>query len=310
MAKFGRKYKLFIETQDEQGEIQTLEIANPMSIKFTIDKSLTSQVNGLDLKIYNLAPNTRKLLIQDKFNILDFGSGKRYRRVILKAGYGINVPTIFVGSITEAYSFRQGVDVITQIMAFDGLYGMANSFSSLTLNGGISKNEMLNYLIQDLNKIEKGIITNINGELSRGALLNENTYFLIKENFRDYVSVNNGKQVITSRDIFINDEKLNILNKNDYIDVGYVMEISSDTGLLNVPIRRETYLEIDILFDPNIIVGQMIEVKSTFNKYFNGLYKVYGVRHDVEITEESGGDAITSLQLWIGTKILNGLKQV
>ena len=88
------------------------------------------------------------------------------------------------------------------------------------------------------------------------------------------------------------------------------MEISSDTGLLNVPIRRETYLEIDIIFDPNIIVGQLIELKSSFNKYFNGLYKVYGITHDVEITEESGGNATTSLQLWIGTKILNGLKQI
>lgn len=310
MLKWQRKYILTIEVKEEDEVITTLEIKNPLTIEFFIDKNLNSQANLLDLKIYNLAEKTRNLLLQDKFNLLDFGSGKRYRKIVLKAGYGINTPIIFIGNLVESYSFRQGTEVITQIYAYDGLYGMINSYADLTLSKGISKLDAINKLISTLNKIDKGIITNLEGELKRGALYNENSYLLIKNNFKDFISVNNGVQTITQRNIFVENEKINILNANDFIDQGYVIEISSNTGLLNTPKRRETFIECDILFDPNIIAGQLIELKSSFNKMFNGIYKVYGFTHNVVISEASGGDAITTLQLYLGTKLLNGLKAI
>lgn len=310
MLKWQRKYILTVEVKEDDGAITTLEIKNPLTVEFFIDKNVNSQANLLDLKIYNLAEKTRNLLIQDKFNLLDFGSGKRYRKIVLKAGYGINTPIIFIGNLIESYSFRQGTEVITQIYAYDGLYGMVNSYADLTLSKGISKLDAVNKLISTLNKIEKGIITNLEGELKRGALYNENSYLLIKNNYRDYISVNNGVQTITQRNIFVENEKINILNVNDFIDQGYIIEISSDTGLLNTPKRRETFIECDILFDPNIIAGQLIELKSSFNKMFNGVYKVYGFTHNVVISEANGGDAITTLQLYLGTKLLNGLKAI
>lgn len=310
MLKWGRKYKLTIEVNEENGKTTTLEITNPLTIEFFIDKNVNSQCNSMDLKIYNLAESSRKLLVQDKFNMTDWGSGKRYRKVVLQAGYGKNIPIIFAGNLVEGFSFRQGTEVITQLHCFDGLYGMGNSFANFVLNQGVSKQDSLSRLISTFNKIEKGIITKIDGELKRGTMFSDNTYVLIKENYGQHLTSNNGTLYTTNYDIFVENEKINIIGKNEYIDKGYVMEISSDSGLLNVPMRRETLLECDMIFEPNLMCGQILELKSSFNKYFNGTYKLYGFTHSGIISDSVDGEAKTTLQLYIGTKILNGLKAI
>jgi hypothetical protein len=330
MLKWLRNYQLFIEanpnlnndsaslplsinnkeTTYKVGDI--IEISYPLTIEFSINKTMSSGANMMNLRIYNLAEKTRAQLMQDPYNMVDFGSGKRYRKVILNAGYGKNIPTLFVGNMTNAYSYRQGVDVITEITAFDGMYGQLNSQTSKTFAAGTAKTTVLDSLYADLIKVNKGITTDIGSDvLKRGLIADGNTFNIIKENFGEGSFNNNGTQSsITTRQIFIDNEQINLIAWNDYIDTGSVYVINSDTGLLGTPIRRETSLECEILFEPSLILAQLVELKSTINKNFNGAYQVWSIRHDCTISGAESGNATTHLQLYIGSHLLNGLRKL
>lgn len=90
--------------------------------------------------------------------------------------------------------------------------------------------------------------------------------------------------------------------------------INDTVGLLGSPKRQGTYLEVKILFEPRIVVGQIIEIQSATVSIFNGVYKVVGFSHSATISQAVNGNAETTLRLWFGTesfKIINGkrLKQ-
>lgn len=281
-----------------------------LTAEFTIERNAMAQANSMSLKLINLSEDTRRGLVQDRFNMMDGATGKRYRKIILEAGYDKNLTTVFVGNIVEAYSDREGTEIITQIQAYDGLYGQANSFSAKTLNIGTTKSEGLLSMISDMVNIKPGVVSDVEGALERGAIYDGNTFLLIRDNFRTQVSVNLGSATTVERDIFIDNETIHVLNKNDYIDIGSTYLIDGDSGLIGTPIRRETFLECEILFEPSLVVGQLVEIKSTVNKYFDGTYKVMGIRHNVIISNAVNGPASTHLQLYVGTQLLNGLKGI
>lgn len=324
--KLGRNYKLFIQKKFTFAELVAnpeldnlgtfIEINYPLTINFVIDKNSNSSANMMNLQIYNLSEKTYSQIVQDRFNTQDLGSGIRYRQVILKAGYKNDLPVVFVGNLLEAYTQRQGVDMITTLVVQDGLYAALNSFSSFSVTKSTAFKDILNTLFDDLfnGKVEKGTITDIEGTTPRGSIYDGNTFSLIKDFFGKQVVVNlegnDGLSNTLERDIFIDNERINILNKNDYIDIGKVLVINTDTGLLGTPMRRETYIEIEMIFEPTVILGQLVQLESATDQRFNGQYKIYGISHRGVFSGSVSDSATTTLQLYIGTSILKGLKAI
>src|SRR5205807_9361612 len=70
--------------------------------------TLFRSANICSIRIYNLNENTRKNIYKDQF---DFDLIKGIK---LKAGYDKNVPVIFDGNITQAWSIREGNNFITR----------------------------------------------------------------------------------------------------------------------------------------------------------------------------------------------------
>ena len=104
---------------------------------------------------------------------------------------------------------------------------------------------------------------------------------------------------LTGGNAFVDNNQLNVLMSNEVIDVP-VPVITEDNGLLDTPNRRDANLEVKMLFEPSLIVGQLLEIKSGVQPDFNGQYKVMGFTHDCLISGAQAGKRTTNVNLFIG----------
>jgi hypothetical protein len=301
-SKSGRRYKLTFQIDTATGAANAIEIRNPLTLEFDIVRNTSSSINTATFRVYNLSEKNRSLIFQNRTSINDI-SGNR-KRVELQAGYNTtlnrdsDLATIFTGDLLEAYSFRQGPNVITYINALDGATSAYNSSINKTLDKGITLKEVASELASSLVGIKKGVIGNIEGEAKTAVSLNGNAFYLLSKDYKD--------------EVFIDLGKVNILNRNEYLKtLGLsVPLITSETGLLGTPQRQGTDVVVDMLFEPKINVAQLVEIKAQINKEFDGQYKVMGVKHSGIISDAVNGDCRTTLNLYIGDKLLGGLKGV
>lgn len=298
--KFQRRYKLTVQINTAEGDEQAIEIRSPLTLELDVSRGTQSSLNSATFRVYNLNETNRSLIFQNRFSINDV-SGNR-KKVILQAGYETalnrddDLSTIFTGYLLEAYSYRQGADVITYINAQDGSLGAYNSNINQTIAGGTSFRDMAKTIIAGITGTTEGAIGDIQGASKTSTALNGNNFYLLKKNYKD--------------EVFIDLDKVNILNENEYIKTAGLLLINADTGLLGTPQRQGTDLVIDMIFEPRIQVGQLAEVQSKFNPKFDGQYKVMGLQHSGTISGAVAGNCKTSLNLYIGNKLLGGLKGV
>ncbi len=64
--------------------------------------------------------------------------------------------------------------------------------------------------------------------------------------------------------------------------------------------RRGVNLDVQMLFEPSLIIAQLLEIKSAVSPNFNGQYKVIGFNHNCLISKTQAGNRITTANLWIG----------
>lgn len=283
--KFGRNYRLTIQTNELS---EAIVIEPPFTVEFTVSRSTMGSLNSAQFKIYNLSEKTRSRIFQDRFN------PREYKRIVFQAGYG-SLTTIFAGNIFQAHHARNGNNIVTFIDARDGAFDAQNSMSIRTVQAGSSIKELVQGLVRDMPNISEGNLSGISGTISRPVVLNGNTLKLIDR--------------YTNGDVYIDLEQLNVLSQNQVIQ-GYVPLINSDTGLLGTPIRNDAYLQIDTIFSPEIIVGQVLEVASAVNTAYDGQYKVIGLTHSGIISEAVGGACQSRFDLLVGSQLFGGFNRV
>lgn len=303
MSKINRKYKLTFELTDQvSGIAKAIEISDPLTVEFDITRNTASTLNSATFKIYNLNETNRNLIFRNKTSINNI-LGRR-NKVIFQAGYensqnkNSELPKIFVGDLLEAYSSRDGTNIITFINAQDGGFGAYNSTVSTTLAAGETQFNLVDYLMSSISGVTKGVIGETTGTAKTPTVLNGNVFYLLTNNYRD--------------EVFIDLEVINKLGVNEYIKStgGQVQLIDSESGLLGTPLRQGTDLVVEMLFEPSIKVGQLVEINSKINPIFNGQFKVNGVKHTGIISGAVNGEAKTTLQLFIGNYLLGALKGI
>ena len=280
--KLGRNYRLTIET--DEGE--TIIISNPTTMQFTVKRSTMASLNSAQISIYNLAPATRDKIFQDRFN------PKKYTKVILQAGYE-SLSTVFIGNLFEANSKREGSDVITNIDARDGGFDTVGTITNKAIQGGNVK-DVIKSLARDFEKVNVGEIGDVEGEFRRQVILNGNTFSLIKK--------------YSEGNAFIDFETLNVL-KDDEAIVGSLPLLTSESGLISVS-RDDSYLTVKTLFEPKIIMGQLLEISSDVAPVFDGQYKVIGLTHQGVISGSVGGELYSTFNLLVGSQLFGGFKTV
>ena len=261
-------------------------IEDKLTINFNIQRSTMASLNSMQLSIYNLSDKIRSRIFQDRFR------PGVYKRVVLQAGYD-NLSTVFIGNIFQAFSSREGTEIVTLIDARDGGFDTTGTVTSTAIEGA-TKEDVVRALAADFENISVGQV-NIDGDFKRPVVLNGNNFALIRK--------------YTDDRVFIDLEELKVLDDNDVIE-GDVPLITSSSGLLGTPRRDDAYLSIDTIFEPRIIMGQVIEIQSDIAPQFDGQYKVIGVTHNGTISEAQGGECKSTFNLLVGSQLFGGFNQV
>jgi hypothetical protein len=285
--KFGRTYSLSVEVAGGQ----RVTIEPPFTCEFEVSRNSLASANTGFFRIFNLAERTRNLIYKDRFAVQDI------RAIQFRAGYeSESVPMIFNGQVRCASSYRVGgaADTMTELEAFDGGFQMTNGFTSMTVESGAVARNVLQSLAATLPGITGSpIVGNFPGINKRGEVLFGNTWKLILEKSRGLATIDNGQP--------------KILQDNETI-TGEIPLITSDTGLLGSPRRSSGTLDVEMLFEPRLTVGQVVDLKSSVNTIFNGRFKVMGFTHRGTISPAVGGECRTTLSLWLGTQVLEVIK--
>lgn len=285
MIKFGRNYSLRIQVSD----VQTLTISLPFTIEFDITRNTLTSANVCQIRIYNLSQKNRGLVRYNASN-----QQFPHRSIELRAGYGTNLPIIFSGNITQAWSVREGVNFITQIECYDGGFAFGNGVTDTQFPAGTEQKTVIKTLIGSLPFVTLGGVGDYPGTLSRGNTYSGNTTEILSQ--------------ITGGGFFVDQGRGNALGTNEFLeDIGAgITVINAASGLLGTPVLEQTIVRFDMIFEPNLQAGQKIKLESITEANFNGEYKVTAVKHRGMISEAVCGDAVTSGEFFF-TKILTGV---
>ena len=277
MQKFGRKYQLNAGTI----EGNTLTIEPPFTLEFDINRNVLSSANTSQIRVYNLSKNHRNAL---RKNVNDYGD---LRLITLRAGYGTNLPMIFSGNVTHAFSVREGTNFITQLESFDGGYAFANGFSSENFPADTPQETIIQTLMDNLQQqgVSFGGIGNLfSGSTGRGNAYSGATIELLRQ--------------LTGGAFFIDNGKVYALGDNECLPARGISVINSQSGLLGTPVLEQTILHFDMIFEPRLIIGQIVTLDSLNRTVPKGSYKVVSLKHRGMISEAVCGEAITSVGLF------------
>jgi len=295
--KWQRNYSLTAQLND--GSLLT--IAYPLTLEFSITRRAWSSTNRCQLRVKNLNPAHRQKILRDAMDYTDF------RSLTLSAGYGPSPwPNIFNGNVLQAYSFKESgsPDFITEWLGWDFGYPISTAFSNTTLSGSQPKQAVINNLEQNMvnapnslvpgntqgNGLQVGYISAFPGTYPRGRVLFGSTWNILQQESNGTAFIDNG---------FIN-----VLQPNDTFGGGTI-NLDANTGLLSPPRRTESYLEIEILFEPSVKCGQQVNLISQTVPEFNGTYQIFGIEHRGIISGSVNGKCTTKLLLYYQVQSFN-----
>ena len=306
MNKWIRKYRLTVEPTSRSelytgplklipGATDQIIISNPITIEFHVQRNPFSQTSSTVIRLFNLNEERREALYKDIF------SGHLYRPVILQAGYDEPLPILFAGNMQSCSSSRVegSTNYITEIRASDMTYAVKNSFSSWTMGEElVDRNRVISQLVGDLNVygLKKGILSDFTKLYPRGRTVCGFTWEALQKE--------------TGGLAYIDNSNIHAL-KDDDAFIGSFPEISSETGLLATPRRWEKGVEVEMLFEPRLEVGQNVILRSRARVYQafdkKELCKVVGLLHSGMISDAVAGKCKTTVQLYLGRKTINVL---
>lgn len=284
MNKFLRNYSLALTVQkDMNSTAETIIVELPFTVEFDITRNTLTSANVCQIRIYNLNPSHRS---QIQKNVTSYGNAPPIITIALKAGYGDNLPVIFQGNASQAWSVRQGTNFITQIECFDGGFAYVNGATSLTVPQGTPYKTVITNLINSLfPNVVLGSVGDYSGSTPKQVTYSGNTIDILRE--------------LTGGGFFIDNGKGYALNNNEYsIAAGPPQTIDASSGLLNTPVLEQTIVRFDMIFEPSLNIGTGINLMSSTNATFNGFYKITSVKHRGMISQTVCGDAITTAEFF------------
>ena len=276
-TKFQCHYNLSIQFEDNNGNIQQYNVSDPITINFNINKSTFQESSSTTIQVINMDESIRNSIYVDR---LFFASNKR-KTLSLFAGYGKERTLCCFGDIVQCYSSIQDTNIVTVIEVLEP--DILTKNTGVTFEAGTTYKEAYTYLANELTGLKIGEIGQLDGEFKMPTVFNGNTFWLLSK--------------LTGIHAFCDNGVINMLNDNETIADYGVYVIDSSSGLLSTPIRHEAQLEVIMLFEPTVKLGQLVEIRSETQSCFNGQYKICGINHNCTISGSEGGTRTTTLSL-------------
>jgi len=255
MSKFLREYELIVGNNEEALKITDLRVS------FEITKDLFGVPNLARINIYNLSKDTRAQ-IEDEFEA-----------IVFNIGYKGNVQNVFIGEIRNVSHARQGVDFITTLFCGDGDKTYRNGFVSFSLENAATTEQILDTILEQTPELVKGFVGGLDETAKRedGIAMSGN-----------FSEVMDKLAAETKSDWSIQDGKIQLLGYDAENDRPIIV-ISSSTGMISSPTITELGVEVQSLIEPQVVPGQIIEIKSeATNLQFGNLFFSNPPRTDAE----------------------------
>lgn len=299
MLKYGLNYYFKISTNDGSPDIT---VGYPLTLDFTVSRNTMGGIQDADFTIFNLGENTRKIINKNTIDFLG-PSATQIRTIQFYAGYGptANLPLVFQGLIFTCNSVREegSTDWQTNISCQDpGLTAIADT--SITVSDAQKGLPSIKNIIGQMN-------SNSNGQIKLGVVGN---LFNSMPNYNrtnsysgDYLSILNQLTGgnLSGGNFFFENQILNILQENEAFDNDGFPIINSDTGLLGSPYIEQTWIFSNMLFEPRVKMGQLVDLQATGISGLsgiNGKKKVVAYTHAGTISGSSSGKCHTQIQLY------------
>ena len=202
------------------------------------------------------------------------------------AGYDNSLVNVFNGWIDNCISYRDSgsVDWCTEIQAIAAVDIYRYGLVSDTFIKGTKVSNILQYMMSQNSNVSLGCLSpSLDYSITRNQTFIGQPMDLIGRNFENYR-------------VFIDNHELHILGENEVIE-GERLIISDETGLLGSPKRANQFLEIKMLFEPQVALGRLAKLKSSTMPQFNGDYEVINVQHYGTISPTKCGTLYTNLTL-------------
>ena len=256
---YGRKYRIIVSSLDGTKALDVSELR----CVFECIKVIQMQPQFSTITIYNLSAKTENTIIAE-------GS-----RVVLEAGYeGSQYGVIFDGNVVQ--SIRGKEDAVTYILtlvAADSDMWMNYSLSAFSMVKGQNCRAALE------NMASKATIPSdlgsISNSLSKSKLTRGKVFFGLTS---DYV-----RQIARSENAtaFVSDGKINLIKAGDIPD-GEIIDLSPETGLLDVPAQNEYGVTIKCLLNPRIKVGSLLHIDKSIirNQQYAQGQPIYSLDQD------------------------------
>ena len=251
---FGRKVELTIGKKGEQGFLY-----KDLRIAFKVEKSLESKPNKGEIKVYNLTRDNRAKAEQNG-NV-----------IILKAGYGEQLESIFTGDVAKAKTELDGVDYVTTFELGDGEIQYRTARAELSFAKGTDVKEVMKTILAKVG----GILGDVSG-LSSEKLQAPMVFSGDVRKHLDDVAVRQGFEWS------IQDGAYQIIGNGKATKENAVF-LSAKTGLIGIPKNRvgkdisAKGIEFDALLNGKIKPGRKVVIES---KFFSGIYRIEKVKFE------------------------------
>jgi len=288
MVKFGRIYELTVRGQKLGDHV----IKFPLTCKFGIDRQQFSGINSAHFSIYGLSESSRKDIYYDSvFKV------KPVPPIKFLAGYASSpsLTRVFSGTVSEAYTMREGPELITRINAMSGAPQISEAIVRQTIPAPWNFTSTMKYLMGKLGDIKVGeVLVGTRANPSKEPPPGTSPIVLNGKVWDVLMKYANG----VDANLFIDNGVVHMLGQGIGIpSPASLSEISTDTGLLGIPKKNGDTVVCDMLFEPNFTIRQKLKLNSLLANWVNGDYVVSGINHTGTISGVESGDAVTKLTL-------------
>lgn len=275
--KFNRNYELSIQSNSDSNKF--IQIQNPFTIEFSIVKNTLASANTASYTVYNLSREVVSDIHKDQYEF------DLLKNIKFRAGYGDSLTEISNTDAISIYTSKQKNNIVTKLECYDGGHASVNATTDLKFDKGTPKKKIVRDILETLRPsgISVGAIGSIEGSIKRGNSYSGNSADILDE--------------ITGGGFFMDNGKAYVMGDSEYRADRNPFVINSGSGLIGSPTKENTFVKLEILFEPNIVIGQEVIVESTTTEIYNAAYKVISLTHAGTISEGVSGEVTTTLGL-------------
>jgi hypothetical protein len=247
-----------------------------LDVEFTVKKTTKREPNTCVLKIWNLAPDTRKRLTDPKAVT-----------VRVEAGYGKQVSQLYLGEVRAlAPGEKEGTDIVTELTSGDGEKATQGKRLAVPVGAKASAGDVLRSIARELglglgnvNQMATKLATKGLALYPKGTVIHGNAARALDDYCRS-----------AGLEWSIQDGALQILDRGAALDSRpYILKY--DSGLLGSPkLDKDGHVTANVLMVPELRPGLRVQIESLA---VNGLFRLIQVDYKGSTFGNDWGMTIT-----------------